>query len=156
MRVCLLIVVERIQCLFLFFTTKVMKVMNCALSLWIYFLCLCAILDWPWQCEGSLHVTQQKLHRKNAVVFCAGWRKVWHDKMIEPNLLPQMGTNDCWEIVSMCIYSMCVQVCTVHVCLYTRVPVYQYVKTYTHEWQSYVRIATRLFVLGRNFFVTKK
>lgn len=69
---------------FPFFTTKVMKMMNCALSLWIYFLCLCAILDWPWQCEGSLHVTQRKLHRKNAVVFCAGWRKVWHDKMTEP------------------------------------------------------------------------
>lgn len=47
-----LVKVERIQCLFLFFllsfffpTTEVMKVMNYALSLWIYFLCLCAILD---------------------------------------------------------------------------------------------------------------
>lgn len=64
----------------LFFTAEVVKMMNCALSLWIYFLYLCAILDWPWQCEGGHHVAQHKLHIKNTVVFCAVWRKVWHDK----------------------------------------------------------------------------
>lgn len=89
---------ERIQCLFfflsisLFLTSEVMKMMNCALSLWFYFLCLCGTSDGPWHCEGRLCVTQRKLHRKNAVVvvvlffFYPGWHKVWQDKMTKPIL----------------------------------------------------------------------
>lgn len=52
--------------------------------------------------------SSKRKEKKNAVVFCAGWWKVWHDKMIEPIFCLNLAQRD-WNTIE----SLCVWVCRV-------------------------------------------